>query len=368
MTCPHRTPSASTSSPSSTATCPTTTTTHPCSLPTMATTLARLQRAHAWAHLPGPSSSRALVYLPSHRHAFMSALSRDQPFPPPSDTSASTSTTTLHEEPRTTAVPSSKPPTAKNLSPNAASPQVAARPPPAPKAERARPAIRATKAAITLVRLRFDWPVFLKAYTDTFASISLDQTPKAVERLRNLLKSPTPQLIRIGVRNKGCAGLSYHLEYVEKPAKFDEVVEQDGVKVVIDSKALFSIIGSEMDWKEDGLRCVSVCSLGHRVANASMPSVTVRSLISRIRTSRTRAGAGTPSASDPNRYPCSRLYRTCTILSTPPSFCVRSPHTANIHRTLAFVSIVHSIDAPHAVICVARSEPRKVAHEILLRH
>ena len=71
-----------------------------------------------------------------------------------------------------------------------------------------------------------------------------------------MLKSPTPQMIRIGVRNKGCAGLSYHLEYVEKPAKFDEVVEQDGVKVLIDSKALFSIIGSEMDWKEDGLRYV----------------------------------------------------------------------------------------------------------------
>lgn len=70
------------------------------------------------------------------------------------------------------------------------------------------------------------------------------------------MKSPTPQHLRIGVRNKGCAGLSYHLEYVDKPGKFDEVVEQDDVKVVIDSKALFSIIGSEMDWKEDALRCV----------------------------------------------------------------------------------------------------------------
>ena len=70
------------------------------------------------------------------------------------------------------------------------------------------------------------------------------------------MKSPTPQHLRIGVRNKGCAGLSYHLEYVDKPGKFDEVVEQDGVKVLIDSKALFSIIGSEMDWKEDALRYV----------------------------------------------------------------------------------------------------------------
>jgi len=79
-------------------------------------------------------------------------------------------------------------------------------------------------------------------------------TPGAVSRLLMLLKGPTPQLIRIGVKNKGCAGMSYHLEYVDKPASFDEVVEQDGVKVLIDSKALFSIIGSEMDWKEDKLR------------------------------------------------------------------------------------------------------------------
>ena len=48
--------------------------------------------------------------------------------------------------------------------------------------------------------------------------------------------------------------MSYHLEYVDEPGKFDEVVEQDGVKVLIDSKALFSIIGSEMDWREDRLR------------------------------------------------------------------------------------------------------------------
>ena len=82
------------------------------------------------------------------------------------------------------------------------------------------------------------------------------QTPLAVERLQILMSSPTPQLVRIGVRNKGCAGLSYHLEYVDRPGKFDEVVEQDGVKVIIDSKALFSIIGSEMDWHEDALRCV----------------------------------------------------------------------------------------------------------------
>ncbi|TBU21888.1 hypothetical protein BD311DRAFT_677288 [Dichomitus squalens] len=167
----------------------------------------------------------------------MSALSHDRPAPPATSSSTATSTSNsqtsspLLGETPPVVVPSpssSKPPTAKHLSPHAASPQMAARPPPAPKAERPRPKIRARQAAITL-------------------------TPGAVERLRNLLKSPTPQMIRIGVKNKGCAGLSYHLDYVDKPEKFDEVVEQDGVKVLIDSKALFSIIGSEMDWKEDGL-------------------------------------------------------------------------------------------------------------------
>lgn len=75
----------------------------------------------------------------------------------------------------------------------------------------------------------------------------------AVSRLRDLLDQPEPKLIRVGVKNRGCSGLAYHLEYVDKPGTFDESVEQDGVKVLIDSKALFSIIGSEMDWVEDKL-------------------------------------------------------------------------------------------------------------------
>ncbi|KAJ6089895.1 hypothetical protein N7467_005111 [Penicillium canescens] len=75
----------------------------------------------------------------------------------------------------------------------------------------------------------------------------------ATEQLRKLMAQPEPKFIRVGVKNRGCSGLAYHLEYVEKPGKFDEVVEQDGVKVLIDSKALFSIIGSEMDWHEDKL-------------------------------------------------------------------------------------------------------------------
>jgi len=78
-------------------------------------------------------------------------------------------------------------------------------------------------------------------------------TPAAVDQLKALLSQPDPKLIKVGVRNRGCSGLAYHLEYVDKPGSFDETVEQDGVRVLIDSKALFSIIGSEMDWVEDKL-------------------------------------------------------------------------------------------------------------------
>ena len=88
------------------------------------------------------------------------------------------------------------------------------------------------------------------------------QTPSAITQLSSLLNSPVPKLIRIGVRNKGCAGMSYHLDYVEKPGRFDEVVEQDGVKVLIDSKALFSIVGSEMDWLEDKISAKFVFASG----------------------------------------------------------------------------------------------------------
>ncbi|KAG5646885.1 hypothetical protein DXG03_001961 [Asterophora parasitica] len=127
------------------------------------------------------------------------------------------------------ATPTSTPtPATPGLIADAAAPQIAGGPPPAPKVEKARPKIRASKAALTI-------------------------SPGAVARLRALLTGPTPRLIRIGVKNKGCAGLAYNLEYVEKGGRFDEVVEQDGVQVLIDSKALFSIIGSRMDWTEDAL-------------------------------------------------------------------------------------------------------------------
>jgi iron-sulfur cluster assembly accessory protein len=78
-------------------------------------------------------------------------------------------------------------------------------------------------------------------------------SPSAVAHLRDLLNQPEPKYIRIGTTAKGCSGLAYKLEYVDKPSMLDEQVDQDGVKVLIDNKALLNIIGSEMDWLEDKL-------------------------------------------------------------------------------------------------------------------
>jgi iron-sulfur cluster assembly 1 len=57
---------------------------------------------------------------------------------------------------------------------------------------------------------------------------ALTLSPNAVAHIREILDQPEPKLVRVGVKNRGCAGLAYHLEYVDKPGKFDEIVEQDG--------------------------------------------------------------------------------------------------------------------------------------------
>ena len=88
--------------------------------------------------------------------------------------------------------------------------------------------------------------------TPTKAALSL--TPTAVNRIKLLLMNqPGSQGLRIGVRQRGCNGLSYTLDYAEKKEKFDEEVVQDGVKIFIDKKAQLSILGTEMDFQESKL-------------------------------------------------------------------------------------------------------------------
>ncbi|KAI9146258.1 hypothetical protein BKA69DRAFT_1153003 [Paraphysoderma sedebokerense] len=83
----------------------------------------------------------------------------------------------------------------------------------------------------------------------------LTLTPTAISRIKELTSSEPREskFLRVGVKKKGCSGLAYTLDYVPKKDKFDEEVKQDGISVLIDSKALFSILGSEMDYVQDKL-------------------------------------------------------------------------------------------------------------------
>ena len=81
-------------------------------------------------------------------------------------------------------------------------------------------------------------------------------TPTAAERVKALIEGrgkPTAG-IRIGVRSKGCSGMSYTLEFADKQEPMDEVVESGGVKLLIDPKASLFLIGTEMDYEEEKLK------------------------------------------------------------------------------------------------------------------
>ena len=73
----------------------------------------------------------------------------------------------------------------------------------------------------------------------------------AATRIKELMaKSDRPIAgLRVGVKNGGCAGMEYTMEYVDSIGPKDEVVEDQGVKIVVDPKAVLFLIGTEMDWK-----------------------------------------------------------------------------------------------------------------------
>lgn len=83
----------------------------------------------------------------------------------------------------------------------------------------------------------------------------INMTPAAIAQVKALLASRgKPSVgVRIGVRTKGCSGLSYTLEFADEKNTFDEEMTVDGVTVLIDPKATMFIIGTEMDYVEDKL-------------------------------------------------------------------------------------------------------------------
>ena len=78
-------------------------------------------------------------------------------------------------------------------------------------------------------------------------------TDAAANRVKDIIgKAERPIVgVRVGVKNGGCAGMSYTMEYAESVNPLDEVVEDKGVTVLIDPKAVLFLLGTEMDFETD---------------------------------------------------------------------------------------------------------------------
>ena len=80
-------------------------------------------------------------------------------------------------------------------------------------------------------------------------------TDAAAARIKDIMaNTDTPVAgLRVGVKNGGCAGMAYTMEYAQSINPTDEVVEDKGVKILIDPKAVLFLLGTEMDYKVDKL-------------------------------------------------------------------------------------------------------------------
>lgn len=102
-------------------------------------------------------------------------------------------------------------------------------------------------------------------------------TPAAADRIREIMsgRDEPSAGVRVGVRNGGCAGMAYTMEYTSEAGPLDEVVEDQGVTLLIDAKAVLFLLGTEMDYEVDTLRSgfvfrnpneTSACGCGESVA------------------------------------------------------------------------------------------------------
>lgn len=84
--------------------------------------------------------------------------------------------------------------------------------------------------------------------------MGISLTESAANRARTFLEKRGKGLgLRLGVKTSGCSGLAYVLEFVDDLNEDDQVFEQHGVKVIIDSKSLVYLQGTELDFVKEGL-------------------------------------------------------------------------------------------------------------------
>lgn len=88
----------------------------------------------------------------------------------------------------------------------------------------------------------------------------VDLTPAAIARVRELIANQNGEAaaIRLGVKPTGCSGLSYKLDFAKEIVAGDMVVEKDGVRLIVDPKAVAYVSGTRIDWVEDKLGAMFV--------------------------------------------------------------------------------------------------------------
>ncbi len=102
-------------------------------------------------------------------------------------------------------------------------------------------------------------------------------TEAAAQRVRDIMANTDRPVaaLKVGVKNGGCAGMSYTMEWAAEIGRFDEVIEDHGAKVLIDPKAILFLLGTEMDYKAEKLSSgfvfrnpneTSACGCGESVA------------------------------------------------------------------------------------------------------
>ncbi len=106
-------------------------------------------------------------------------------------------------------------------------------------------------------------------------------TPAAAKQIARLMEREGHQGLRIGVKKGGCAGMEYTMEYVDEVDPHDEVVEQDGARVMIAPMAQMFLFGTEIDYEvsllESGFRfrnpnVTEACGCGESIKFANMDS------------------------------------------------------------------------------------------------
>ncbi|MGI9371293.1 MAG: Fe-S cluster assembly scaffold SufA [Hyphomicrobiales bacterium] len=99
----------------------------------------------------------------------------------------------------------------------------------------------------------------------------------AAERVREIMTSKSEEVagVRVGVENGGCAGMAYTMEYASEKSPMDEVVEDKGVTLFIDPKAVLFLLGTQMDYEVTKLKSgfvfnnpneTSACGCGESVS------------------------------------------------------------------------------------------------------